>query len=157
VFARQASERPCNRADATPWFPGIRPVQEHLVNAVVCLLKTASRGWMLSRSNDPKEKPRIWLNLLAERADVETLIRGVRIARGVYRTKPTDPESVVDPQLRVRGIEGLRICDASIMPTVPVATPTPRQSWWERRQPTSSGTGICRANECNAIRGTNNG
>ncbi len=30
-----------------------------------------------------------------------------------------DPMAVVDPQLRVRGIEGLRIADASIMPTVP--------------------------------------
>ncbi|MBV1799437.1 GMC family oxidoreductase [Siccirubricoccus sp. G192] len=29
-----------------------------------------------------------------------------------------DPESVVDPALRVRGIEGLRVADASIMPTV---------------------------------------
>ena len=29
-----------------------------------------------------------------------------------------DPASVVDPQLRVRGIEGLRICDSSIMPRV---------------------------------------
>lgn len=33
----------------------------------------------------------------------------------------TGPEAVVDPQLRVRGIAGLRVADASIMPTIPGA------------------------------------
>ena len=41
---------------------------------------------------------------------------------GTCRMGPdTDPTAVVDNQLRVRGIEGLRVADASIMPTMPSA------------------------------------
>jgi choline dehydrogenase-like flavoprotein len=31
----------------------------------------------------------------------------------------SDPESVVDEELNVRGVEGLRIVDASVFPSIP--------------------------------------
>ena len=50
------------------------------------------------------------------RRDVETYHHPVGTCR-----IGSDPAAVVDPQLRVRGVEGLRVADASVMPALPGA------------------------------------
>jgi len=119
-----------------------------------------SRGWLRIRSPDPTAPPAIQPNYLSTQADKDTLIAGLRIARGIFQTSamqksvadeflpgplaqsdqdfldhirqtagttyhPTSTcmmgpheRAVVDTELRVRGVDGLRVIDASIMPTV---------------------------------------
>jgi choline dehydrogenase len=69
------------------------------------------RGEMLHRfdRNDPGQIE----DMLRDHADTEYH------ACGTAKMGPDhDPMAVVDPQLRVRGIEGLRIADASVMPAI---------------------------------------
>jgi len=119
-----------------------------------------SRGWLKIRSADPVAPPAIQPNYLSTQTDKDTLIAGLRIARGIFQTGAmpkyvseeflpgaaaetdedwldhirhtagttyhptstctmgTHEKAVVDTALRVHGIEGLRVIDASIMPTV---------------------------------------
>ena len=76
------------RLDSKPWFPMIRPAQEDQINAIMILLHPDSRGWLELRSADPTDPPKIFLNILSERSDVDALIRGLRIARQVFETEP---------------------------------------------------------------------
>jgi 5-(hydroxymethyl)furfural/furfural oxidase len=51
-------------------------------------------------------------------------VTGIWHASGTCRMgDPRDPAAVTDGNARVIGIQGLRVCDASIMPTIPCANP----------------------------------
>lgn len=124
------------------------------------LVKPQSRGSISLRSNDPFAPACIAANYLAEEADFEVLVGGIKLARELVKMPAFDSfrdveaapgsacttdadirafisryastlfhpvgtckmghdeQAVVDDHLRVRGIEGLRVADASIMPRV---------------------------------------
>ena len=139
---------------------GRKTVFGHGYSCHVCLLRPKSRGSLKLASDDPLAAPLIDPNFLAERDDVERLVRGFKLMRAILqqpalaghsgRELPasagaqTDaqiealirahadtiyhpvgtcrmgagPMDVVDAQLRVHGLQGLRVVDASIMPSI---------------------------------------
>ena len=140
------------------WFPGIKKPYLDGFGIRPTLLHPKSRGRVLLRSSDPKDRPRIFLNLLSDPADLPVLREGVHRAREVAMQEPLRPyrgqekipgiatetdaqidewirqaaqtahhpagtcamgsgnTNVLDSSLRVRGVENLRVVDASAMP-----------------------------------------
>jgi len=151
--------------NARLWVPGLqrKPVSKLSIRTGYLPLK--SRGWVKLRSADPRDAPRIFLNMFSEPGDMEGMVRSIHLSRSIYAQSPlreligrenlpgdevrteteltehirrhathrahpagscrmgADADAVVDATLRVRGLEGLRVADASIMPALPRGNP----------------------------------
>ncbi|WP_432695000.1 GMC family oxidoreductase [Marinobacterium sp. YM272] len=152
-----------NFAPFAPGRPGEPPLELHGYHIHPMTMRPASRGRVFLKSADPLDPPRLEASALESEEDLDTLRRGVRLARKIYQQSPLkefmgeeiwpgadidtdtdneafddairqqartiyhpagtcrmggDAESVVDVRLKVRGVEGLRVADCSVMPAL---------------------------------------
>jgi len=59
------------------------PLPGHGMSISPCNLRPRARGHVRIRSADPRETPTVWANALGDPEDMETLVRGVKLARKI--------------------------------------------------------------------------
>jgi choline dehydrogenase len=152
-----------NFAPFAPGGPGMPPMEAHALQVHPMTMRPRSRGRLSLRSTNPDDQPRFIADALEHPDDLDTLRRGLRLARDIFAQPPLkeiigdeiwpgsdvsstvgsnaldqairkhartifhpagtcrmgpDPGAVVDLELRVNGIEGLRVADCSFMPAL---------------------------------------
>ncbi|MGE3708720.1 MAG: GMC family oxidoreductase, partial [Hyphomicrobiaceae bacterium] len=140
------------------WFPGVKSPYQDMFGIRPVLLHPESRGEVLLRSTNPRDRVRLIPGFFTAQSDIATIREGFKLGLDViqqsalakYRGKQLDPapdvksdadieawfrkksitahhpcatcpmgldkDGVLDPELRVKGAEGLRVIDASAMP-----------------------------------------
>jgi choline dehydrogenase len=70
---------------------GALPPQIHGMVLSPCVLRPKSRGYVKLRSTDPQDQVSFSARVLTEQEDVDTLIRGVKLTRKVFRQEALKP------------------------------------------------------------------
>ena len=143
--------------------PGTPPLPFDAAQVHPMTMRPASRGRIALASSDPGAPPGFVSRILEADSDIDTLRRGVRLAREIFAANPLrelvqdeiwpgpevssaigsntldtairaqartifhpagtcrmgpHPDAVVDTELRVNGVDGLRVADCSVMPAL---------------------------------------
>ena len=73
---------------ADMWFPLVTKPPVYAFTVRVGILHALSRGWVKLRSANPLDLPRIRFNMLTEQADVDNMIKALRMSREIFATSP---------------------------------------------------------------------